>query len=144
MAENPAPPPHGAVYAYPVINQGVEVLASAARTDSTVTSVDQTNERWRGVRLILDITAKSGTNPTLDVKVQGKDPVSGNYYDIPGAAFAEQSTVTTVELVIYPGVAETANVSVSDVLPEVWRVHATTGGTDTPTFTYSVGASLTG
>lgn len=115
------------------------VFASAART-ATENSDDQDNERHKGVLLVLDITATGGT-PTLDVKVQAKDSVSGKYIDIPGAAFAQKSATGTDSLVIYPGVAETANRSVSDVIPRTWRVVATIGGT-TPSFTFSVGASL--
>ena len=53
----------------------------------------------------------------------------------------DQTITGTANLMLYPGVAETANVSVSDVLPKMWRVVATIGGT-TPSFTFSLGASV--
>lgn len=112
------------------------VAASAART-ATLTGSDQTNEGWRGVVLTLDITAWNAT--TLDVKAQMKDATSGKYVDIPGAAFAQKSGTGTDTLVIYPGIGETANRSVSDVLPATWRIVGTQVGTSV---TYSVGASL--
>lgn len=143
MAENPAPQPHGSSYVWPVTVQGLTLLESAART-SSVNSADQTNERHKGVRLIVDITALSGTSPTLDVKLQGKDPASGDYYDVPGVAFSQLNNTGMTTLLVYPGVAETANESVSDCLPDVWRISTTIGGSATPTVTYSVGASLIG
>ena len=89
--------------------------------------------------MFLDITAASGSSPPLDVKVQTKDPVSDSYVDLTGAAFAQQNSTATLDLVIYPGVGETANRAVSDVLSSVWRVVATYGGSS-PSFTFSVGA----
>lgn len=117
----------------------VTVFASAARTATTTNSSDIDNDpQEKGVKLFLDITAVSGTNPTLDIKLQSKDPVSAKYEDMAGAAFAEKTATGQGILTIYPGVAETANVSVSDILGSTWRIVATIGGTDTPTFTYSL------
>lgn len=123
------------------VNTADGLFASAARTASA-NSADQTNRYARGVRLLLNISASSGTNEVLDVKVQTKDSVSGLYFDIPGAAFAQKTGTGASTLTIYPGIAETANETVSDVLPLNWRVVTTIGGTDTPTFTFSLGASL--
>lgn len=117
----------------------VVVLPSVART-VTANSDDLVNTQYRGVRLFLNISAASGTSPTLDLKVQSKDPVSGSYVDVPGAAFAQKTGTGTDDLTIYPGVAETANETVSDVVSRTWRVVATIGGTS-PSFTFSVGAS---
>ena len=121
-------------------NTETTVFASAART-ATANSADQTNYNHRGMRLTLDITASGGTTPTLDVKIQAKDSVSGKYVDIAGAAFTQKTGTGTDELVVYPGVAETANESVSDVIPRTWRAVATIGGT-TPTFTFTLAAAL--
>lgn len=120
-------------------NKNVTVKAVGAVT-ATGNSGDLTNREYRGVVLTLDIDAASGTTPTLDVKLQGTDGL-GNYVDIAGAAFAQKTGAGTSTLTVYPGVAETANVSVSDVLPRTYRVVWTVGGT-TPSFTFSVGAAL--
>lgn len=121
-------------------NTNITILASAARIVTT-NSADLTNYNHRGVRLFLDITAISGASATLDVKVQTKDSVSSGYFDLPGAAFAQKSTVTSDDLTIYPGIAETANETVSDVLGRTWRIVATIAGT-TPSVTFSVGAQM--
>lgn len=118
-------------------NHSVSVFGSAART-ATANSDDIDNYAARGARCVLDITAASGTTPTLDVKLQSKDPISGKYVDLPGAAFAQKTATGTDDLTVYPGVAETANETVSDVLAGVWRAVATIGGT-TPSFTFTLG-----
>lgn len=114
-------------------------VASAARTASGDGS-DLTNRNAKGAVVTLDVTAATGTTPTLDVKIVAKDALSGKYVDIPGASFSQKTGTGTDTLVVYPGVAETANRSVSDVLPRTWRVSWTIGGT-TPSFTFSVGVS---
>ena len=120
-------------------NTEATVFTSAART-TTTNSADLTNYSARGVRLTLDITAASGVVPTLDVKIQAKDTLSGAYVDIAGAVFTQKTATGTDELVIYPGIAETANESVSDIIPRAWRAVATIAGT-TPSFTFSLGAA---
>ena len=123
-----------------VISQ-VTLHASAAKT-ATFNGADFTNEGRRGIKLFLDITVKAGTSPTLNIKLQAKDALSAKYFDLPGAAFAEKTTVTTAQLIVYPGVAETANESVSDVLPTTYRFVATIGGSAGQSFTFSLGAEL--
>ena len=120
------------------------LLALATRTAS-INSDDQDSKGSRGVHISLDINTVSGTSPVLNVKVQRKDPISGNYVDLPDGAFAQKTASeanSTSGLTIYPGIAETSDVSVSDVLNGTWRVVATIGGTDTPTFAFSVAAEL--
>lgn len=116
------------------------VFASAART-ATASSADQFASVHRGVIFTLNISAASGTTPTLDVKIQMKDNVSGVYIDIPGAAFAQKTTTGTDSLVLYPGVTVTANRSVSTVLPSCFKAVATITGTS-PSFTFTLAADL--
>lgn len=120
-------------------NHEVTVFGSAARTVTT-NSQDQENSACRGVRLYLDVTAASGAAPTLDVKIQTRDHISGTYIDLPGAVFTQKTAASFDDLTIYPGIAETANETVSDVLSGTWRAVATIGGT-TPSFTFSLSAA---
>jgi len=123
------------------------VLAIAARTDSGSPHSSSDMEKayqFIGVKLYLEIDTVTGTSPTLDVKVQTKDPVSGEYHDLTGATFAQKTAAGRDELVIYPGKDEVANRAVNDALPRTWKVVATIGGTDTPTFTFGVGYAYLG
>lgn len=117
------------------------IAASAARTATGNSGALHNDIHAKGIHLVLDITAASGTTPTLDVKVQRYDHVSNQYVDLVGGAFAQKTTTGVDDLVIYPGIAETANRSVSDVLNEDLRVVWTIAGT-TPSFTFSVGGVL--
>lgn len=117
----------------------VVAFSSAART-ATVNSLDLVNRAAKGIRLHLNITAIAGT-PTLDIKLQAK--INGIYIDIAGAVFAQKTGTGTDELVVYPGIAETANESVSDVLPRNWRAVATIAG-GTPSITFSLSGQYIG
>lgn len=76
--------------------------------------------------------------PALTVTIQGKDPQSGKYYTL--LASAAITTVSTTVLKVYPGLAAAANASVSDVLPQKWRVSVAAGDSDMAT--YSIAANL--
>lgn len=119
------------------------VLASAART-ATTNSTDQTNYNGRGVLLILNVTAQPGGAETLSLKIQAKDPVSNNYFDIADAGVLFTAATGTKALAVYPGAIAADHVSgtvgKSVALPRVWRAvvtHSSTGS-----WTYSVGSSV--
>lgn len=116
------------------------IFASAARTAS-VDSIDFMAPERQGALFLLSITAVTGTTPTLDLKVQCKDEISGSYIDLPGGSFAQKTGTGTDSLLIYPGIGETANRMESNVMPMIFRVVATIAGT-TPSFTFSLSAQL--
>lgn len=121
----------------PVFAQNISgVLAPSAARTSTFTSPDQDNPQWRGVSIILDVTAY--TSGTWTVHIEGKDIASGKYYTLLTGA-AVNSTGTNVYR-IYPSLANVANVSASSTLPRTWRVRVV--GASTPSATFSVGVNL--
>ncbi|RAV22205.1 hypothetical protein [Paenibacillus contaminans] len=115
-------------------NEILTVLPSAARTTAQ-SSQDFENFHNRGVKVVVDITAVTGS-PILTVKIQGKDHTSGKYYDIlTSAALTAQGTTV---LTVYPGVTPVTNVTIDNVIPRFWRVSVTVGNSDSAT--YSIGA----
>jgi hypothetical protein len=103
--------------------ESVTLLASAARTASGNTS-DIDVGRFIGGEICLDVTAVSGTSPTLDVYIEGKDQLSGKY-----KVLCSQTGITAVGtwwFTIYP------------LLFKYIRVRWDIGGTS-PSFTFSVG-----
>jgi hypothetical protein len=116
------------------------ILASAART-ATVDGADQTNYNGRGVQVVLSVTTASGTGG-LQLLIQGRDPVSGNYYQLN----TTPTTVTatgTLGYELYPGSSGTAVAGgvvqrIAAMLPRTWRVRVQHG--DASTYTYSVAA----
>lgn len=111
------------------------LLPSAART-ATVTGADQVNLGHRGVHIVINTTAYTAA-ASVTVKIQGKS-ASGIYYDILAAAAI--SATGTLTLLVYPGATASANVSISDALPAVWRIVSTAA--DSKSVTYSVDADL--
>lgn len=112
------------------------VLASAART-ATVASSDFVNPGYRGLHLIIDVTASADT-PSVVFTIQGLSPLGSDYYTILASA-AITGTGTTV-LRVYPGLTAAANTVANDVLPHLWRVNAVHADADS--ITYSVAATL--
>jgi hypothetical protein len=113
------------------------IAHSAASTG--INGSDQTNRRGRGIALVIDISAITGTSPTLTLTIQGKDPVSGKYYTLLGSAAL--TAVGTTVLTVYPGLTAAANVVANNVLPRSWRVISAIGGT-TPAVTATVAACV--
>lgn len=113
-------------------NSEGSVLASAART-ATGNSSDVKLNAGSKIALYLDVTAASGTTPTLDVTVKAKDPASGKYFTI--GSFSQKTAAASEAIFIGGG---------SDVefAVNTFRVEYTIAGT-TPSFTFSVGYSAT-
>jgi len=124
-----------------VINELQYLVAfnTLARAENTYNKTIQANGK-RGIVVTVDVTDESGT-ATLDVKVQRVDRASGKFTDIPGASIVQLSAVGKAELVIYPGVTVAANLAVSSVVSEDFRIVATVGGTSV-TMTFTVGIAL--
>ncbi len=100
----------------------IEVLASAARTTSGNSNSVET-QFFRNLLGILNVTAVSGTSPTLDVKFQ--ESMDGtNWIDIPSAAFA-QATATGLKRLEF-----------STLAPYIRAVYTIAG--TTPSFTFDL------
>ena len=141
-------PSPGNLGAADTANYNGVIFASAERNETdnptgdgagVYVSADMHNINARGLDLFVDTTS-SGSG-SLVVKLQRKDPASGTYFDIAGATTGTINDPADVNLTVYPGIAETANVSVSDALGHIWRVHATV---TTAAVTFSVGACYLG
>lgn len=120
--------------------QNLQIFTSQAYTATTGSS-QTANRNFRGVLLYLNVTAVSGTSPTLTVQLQGKDPSSGNWFAV-AAATSAVTAMGQYVYVFYPGATTgSATLGVSTVLPANWRVNAVIGGTS-PSFTFTVTADL--
>jgi hypothetical protein len=111
------------------------LVPSAART-ATFNGEDFADLSGSNGMFVLNITAVSGTTPTLDIKLQLK-VAAGLYIDIPGAAFAQKTATGTDYLIVHPAITVVANKAVSQCLGDVIRAVSTIGGT-TPSFTYTL------
>jgi len=109
-----------------IVVQQTTLHPSGAET-ATVTGSDVDIEPLKAANFYLDVTAVSGTTPTLDVKIQEKDPVSGKYFDL--VSFTQVTAIITQRKNYGSGAGE--------LLGKVIRFVATIGGT-TPSFTFSL------
>jgi hypothetical protein len=116
----------------------IPIIALTAAGAGTTNSLDQQNTYGKGAVVGIDITAVSGTVAVV-VNIQGKDFATGQYYTIASTASLTGTGFTT--LTVYPGVAATANVAVSAVLPATWRAQVVSGTGSTPAVTLEIGAS---
>lgn len=114
------------------------VLAAAS---ASVNGSDLDNLSARGATVVVNITAITGTTPSLTVTVEGKDPLSGKYFTLLASA-ALTATGTTV-LSIGPALTAAANSVANAFVPPIFRIRATIAGT-TPAVTATVGVCLNG
>lgn len=118
----------------PVGNIEQVALASAARTVTT-NSDDIDNLNGKGAHFIIDISAVV-TDPRIRVSIQGKDPISGEYYNIlVGNLY---SVVGTNVMKVYPGMNNEPGISVSDTIPRTLRVNVAHTNSDSITYSISV------
>jgi len=115
-----------------------QAYASAVRAATFVGDDNRKVPGNRGLVAVLNVTAVPGTD-TVQLTIEGKDPVSGVYSTILSAA-ARVATGTDV-LTVGPGAAVTANVSANAALPDVYRARVIhSAGSN---FTYSVSITET-
>lgn len=107
----------------------------------TYNSGDTVNHNHRGIQVGINITAITGTSPTLTVTIQGKDVASGQYYTLLASAALNATGFTL--LTIYPGLTVAANSVANQVMPRTFNIKAVVGGT-TPSVTATIGTSLVG
>lgn len=121
-----------------LLGRSMVLFPSVARAlAQTYASTDQRGEDVDFLHVIIDVTAVTAT-PLLTVKIQGKDPASGKYYDILVSAVI--GTVSTTVLKVGPAFTVAANLVANDMIPSIWRVTVTHGDTDSAT--YSIGANF--
>lgn len=100
------------------------IFPSAVYSVGTLNSIEIANPTAKGVRLFVNVTNFNGG--TVTVSIQSKDPVSGNWVNVPdGATTGSIASGTTNCLTVYPGLAESTtlpSVEVSDHLDISWRV----------------------
>jgi len=108
---------------------------SVART-ATPTAAAFSSQGRRGLHLIIDVTLVPGSAPSVVPTIDGKDDLSGKWYNLlTGVAIT--ATGTTV-LKIYPGIGQISNAAASDVIPANLRLVMTHGNANSATYTVAV------
>jgi hypothetical protein len=103
---------------------------------ASYSQADQSNTGYKGINIYLNVSAY--TDSTIILKLDGKDPVSGTYFNL----FSGTAVGATGfhRYTLYPTLAASATVA-NDVLPATWRILVTVSGA-TSGATWSVGYDL--
>ena len=117
---------------------GTIATLTAAGTGTVTGKVLDTHQA-KGCIIFINITARSGTSPTLAVTLNGIDSVSGTAYTILASANITATGMTVLK--VYPGLTAAANLVANDVTPIQSRIDYTIGGT-TPSFTGTISMAL--
>lgn len=115
------------------------LITATAQGAGTQTSGDFNNPWAAGIRVIVDITAKTGT---IDVvcNIYSKDRASGKY--ILRLASASLTGIGTTEYIVHPTLTAAANSIAKNFIGEVFKVELVHGAGTTPATTATVGACL--
>jgi hypothetical protein len=117
-------------------NYNLNLDTSSARTTSA-NGATGTNHNARGAEIFVNVTAVSGTTPTLAVRLQESyDGTNFRDVDTTNLQTASITANGIYKLVVYPGLPTAANASLNGVLPRTFRLAWTIGGT-TPSFTFA-------
>jgi len=103
------------------------ILANSAARTATGNSADIDVSAWTSAVFYLDVTAASGTTPTLDVTIRGYDPIGADYYTI--ATFIQKVTTGTERIVLA--------ILADRTIDALWTIAGTT-----PSFTFTITAVL--
>lgn len=119
-----------------------EVFDYVSQPTTSSSDTDHSDVNHTGFdQLLLLINVTNITNAgggSLEFKIQGKDPVSGNYYDIISTGdVSGQSPAFLEKLEVAPALTESSNEKVSNILPAEWRVRVLVGVDDV---TYTIHA----
>lgn len=117
------------------VELGTAITHTAASAGVTGQNLDLT--QCKGILVFVNITAITGTTPTLTVTLKGIDPASGTAYTILASAALNATGLTVLK--VYPGLTASANVVASDVVPTTCRIDSAIAGT-TPAVTATVSA----
>ncbi len=107
------------------------VFPSAVYAAAT-NSPDIYNVDCKGIRIFTTNAATGGA--TVVVKVQVKDPATGSYTDLAGAATAALGAVTSSLMTIYPGltgIADSAGITINQHLGPIFRLVLTPSASTT-------------
>lgn len=119
--------------------KNVTLFDSKART-ADENSASQNNYAYRGVQVMVNISAISGASADGTFTIQGYDELSDSWFTV--LASAAKSATEFFTLTAYPGIAASSNVSANTVLPKRWRLNFDISATTTPSVTFSASATL--
>ena len=119
-------------------NLGTVITHTAASTGTSSSVLD--TSQGRGILVLINVTAISGTSPTLTVTIKGclDGLASATYTQL---ATASITTTGLTKLTIYPTIPASANAVAQDTTGVFTRIDTVIGGTG-PSVTATISAQL--
>lgn len=115
------------------------VVSHSAASTGTSSAVLDTHQA-KGCIIYINVTAITGTTPTLTVTLKGMEPTAqSNTYTVLASASISATGLTVLK--VYPGLTAAANSVANDVMPGLSRIDTAIGGT-TPAVTATVSVQL--
>ena len=109
------------------------VLTAAGAGTYTSQQLDTLDQLFE---LVCNITAISGTSPTLTITIQGVDSASGQPFTTLVSSALTATGITVLQ--VGPMLTAVANQAANSIVPRVLRIQAVVGGT-TPSVTATIG-----
>lgn len=120
--------------AFAQANWYTPAIIASGTYSATQTSADITNGGYKCGQIFVNVTAATGS-PSFTPHIQGKDQLSGTYYDVLIGPAITATGVTVLK--VCPGLQPSPNGATSDLLPYQWRVQMLWSGTGSETFAVS-------
>lgn len=113
-------------------------IATLTNASAGATGTNLNATQYRGIMVFVNVTAITGTSPTLTVSIKGQSPQGVDYTILTSAAIT--ATGQTV-LTVYPSLPASANVTAQSTIPCAVHVDYAIGGTG-PSVTGTIAAVL--
>jgi hypothetical protein len=118
------------------VDHGVLITHTAASTGSTGPVIG--THQGAGIIVFINVTAITGTTPTLTVTLKGCiDGTPSATYTILASAAINATGLTVLR--VYPGLTAAANAAANDVVPGYCQISTAIGGTS-PAVTATISA----
>ena len=118
------------------------VIMNPAAQGTTLTSAAADTLNYDGLAaIVVSVGAVSGTNPTLDIKVQSSATSGGTYVDVPGSGYTTTAGVLGIPTITAANQVVSAILDL-DSAQRFIKLVCTIGGTGSPNFLF--GAHLAG
>lgn len=123
------------------MKQSLTLLKSEARIATPIAKTLNGVE-FKNMHLIIDVTAAAAT-PSVQVAIEGLDPLSGKFYELLAAIVAITATGTTV-LRVGEDMEPVAGLAAKDMIPENFRITFTHADADSITYSASLNLDANG
>lgn len=117
---------------------GTLITHTAASAGVSTPTLD--TRQGRGMLVFINVTAITGTSPTLTVTLKGSiDAAATATYTLLASASITSTGLTVLK--VYPGLAVSANAAANDIAPVYSQISTAIGGTG-PSVTATISAVL--